>query len=471
MGLGVSWVGVVETSFLASDIFPCVGVCTLCVGKEVGVGFVGWLIFRVLVSNILCLRLEVFVRPFDIARLLGEDVGDGNGLLFERDFDDKAVTACVAVFRVGVGGVEVLLCRRKSEPSAGEWALPGGHEKEGELPEETACRELFEETGVRVGVGDLVLVGMRPGDVGRSKRDYVFAVRVGDVGVRAGSDCGGLRWVGVEGLPPLAFQDDEYVLQGFRELFGDEGVNEVVGRLLGGVIVEGRDYRGEVVDIMSRKSPTDKGLLIVFEGPDGAGKTTQCDRLVEWLEGMDYKVVRTKWNSSPLLKDTIKKAKDERILSPVLFSLLHAADLVLRYEHDIVPALEKNKIVVCDRYTFTSLVRDGLRGMDVDIVRDIYKNLREPDVVFYCRVPVEVAFSRLVNDKGLSYYGTGMDLNLSKSREENCIKYEKLMSREYDKLLKGGNVCRLDMDRSVKKIFRDIREYMMGEFGIGKYID
>jgi dTMP kinase len=414
------------------------------------------------------------MSPDKIAHLLQENIHINNGLILERDFDDKTITTAIVVFKEGKNGKEVLVGQRKSEPSAGQWAMPGGHEKEGETPEQTAKRELQEETGIDIPIQKLKLIAMRPGDKERSKRDYVFATTVEEnTQTTPSSDCNALKWVPINNLPPLAFQDDEYILQSYKALYGEEGIKEVLNKLTLSIrlLTEKKNYRKEVVDIMTKKPPTTKGLLIVFEGADGMGKSTQCDKLAEWLEEMDYKIERTKWNSSPLMKDTIKTAKEERILSPVLYSLLHAADLVFRYEHDIVPALEKNKIVICDRYTPTSLVRDGLRGMNTDIIKDIFKNLREPDVIFYCSAPVEVAFSRLVNDKGLSYYGTGMDLNLSKSREENCIKYEKMMSKEYDKILKGNNVCKLDMDRPVKKIFKEVKKYMQDEFGIGKYID
>jgi len=144
-------------------------------------------------------------------------------VICETDFDDKIITTAIAVFREGENGKEVLLGQRKSDPAAGQWAMPGGHEKEGETPEETARRELQEETGIEAD--KLTLIAMRPGDKNRLKRDYVFTTVVdADVVPKPSSDCGALRWVPVTKLPPLAFQDDEYILQSFKELFGEEGI-------------------------------------------------------------------------------------------------------------------------------------------------------------------------------------------------------------------------------------------------------
>ena len=81
-----------------------------------------------------------------------------------------------------------------------------------------------------------------------------------------------------------------------------------------------------------------------------------------------------------------------------------------------------------------------------------------------------MAFTRLVKGKGLSYYGSGSDLNLAPSREENALKYEKLMADEYKEVLKGEAHCvKVDMDRKIDEIFEEIKTIMADEFGIGKY--
>ena len=137
-----------------------------------------------------------------------------------------------------------------------------------------------------------------------------------------------------------------------------------------------QDIRNQVQEILKKNKPKNKkGLLIVIEGIDGSGKTSQTDLLVDWLKEEGYDVVTTKWNSSKVMKDSIKKAKKDRLLSPILYSLLHAADMVLRYENEILPALNENKIVICDRYIYTSMARDKARGVNIEIMNEIYKGL------------------------------------------------------------------------------------------------
>lgn len=142
----------------------------------------------------------------------------------------------------------------------------------------------------------------------------------------------------------------------------------------------------------------------------------------------------------------------------MLFSLLHAADMILRYDQEILPALHRNKIVLCDRYIYTSLVRDSLRGVDTSIVEKIYAGLRHPDIIFHFVVPTEVAVERALAEKDLNYYSAGMDLNLSSNREESCFQYEGLMDKRYREVLNGVRNCvRVSTDRSIKEVWKDIK--------------
>src|SRR5881396_2566884 len=115
-----------------------------------------------------------------------------------------------------------------------------------------------------------------------------------------------------------------------------------------------------------QKKGRDRGLLIAFEGPDGSGKTTQRKLFKEWLAGEGYDVITTKWSSSRLIKPIIKARKNMRSINPEEFCLLHAADFRHRLENEIVPALIKGKMVVADRFLFTALARDAVRGLPLD---------------------------------------------------------------------------------------------------------
>jgi len=253
---------------------------------------------------------------------------------------------------------------------------------------------------------------------------------------------------------------NNFMVEGFSEFFQEQ------------YLLESEDVKVQVRDILNRNKPkTKRGLLIVFEGIDGAGKTTQVELLRKWLEKeQNYSVTFTKWNSAKPIKPITSALKDKRELSPVLYSLMHAADMVHRYENCVLPALSANKIVLADRYIYTSIVRDKARGVDVEWLNKVYKDMREPDVLFYCAVPIHIAFGRLMKEKGLTYYGTGSDLNLADSREENYIKYEHLLDKLYRKVLpEVKSYHKLDMRKTIPEIQDDIQAIVKRKFGIGKY--
>ena len=128
------------------------------------------------------------------------------------------------------------------------------------------------------------------------------------------------------------------------------------------------------------------GRLIVVEGIDGSGKSTQLSLLHKWLESKGYGVVFSEWNSSPLVKDTTKQGKKKKMLTPATFSLIHATDFADRTERSILPLLKAGAVVLCDRYIYTAFARDVARGMDRDWVRDLYGFAVKPDdgILFSC---------------------------------------------------------------------------------------
>ena len=115
------------------------------------------------------------------------------------------------------------------------------------------------------------------------------------------------------------------------------------------------------------------GKLIVVEGIDGSGKSTQLDLLNKWLLSQGYCAYFSEWNSSPLVRETTRYGKAKRLLSPLTFSLIHAADFADRLERAILPPLRAGALVLADRYIYTAFARDAARGMDRDFVRQVYR--------------------------------------------------------------------------------------------------
>jgi len=146
-----------------------------------------------------------------------------------------------------------------------------------------------------------------------------------------------------------------------------------------------------------------RGKLIAVEGLDGSGKSTQVYLLKRWLELQNLKVSFTEWNSAVIVKSATKKGKKEQLLTPTTFSLIHATDFAHRYERHIVPLLRHGYVVLADRYIFTALARDAVRGCDHDWIRNLYSFAVLPDITFYFDVPLQTAVYRLVRAKEAPY--------------------------------------------------------------------
>ena len=179
------------------------------------------------------------------------------------------------------------------------------------------------------------------------------------------------------------------------------------------------------------------GRLIIVEGIDGSGKSTQLSLLHRWLASEGYPVRFTEWNSSQLVKDITRRGKKKHLLTPTTFCLTHAADFADRTERDIVPSLRSGGIVLSDRYIYTALARDVVRGVEPQWVRRIYRFAVKPTLAFYFRVPLDVALGRILGGRtALKYYEAGMDLGLSDNIEESFRLFQSHILKQYEALVK-----------------------------------
>ncbi|MBN1965511.1 MAG: thymidylate kinase [Anaerolineae bacterium] len=178
------------------------------------------------------------------------------------------------------------------------------------------------------------------------------------------------------------------------------------------------------------------GKLFIVEGIDGSGKSTQLDILHKWLLGEGYVVVFTEWNSSPVVRTTTKKGKKSQLLTPMSFSLIHAADLADRMERQIVPALKAGAIVLADRYIYTAFARDAARGVDREWVRRLYNFAVRPTVSFYFHVPLAESLDRIMTGRPtLKYYEAGLDLGLSSDPYESFKLFQGRILDEYGRMV------------------------------------
>ncbi|MFZ0880884.1 MAG: hypothetical protein WA002_15415, partial [Candidatus Acidiferrales bacterium] len=198
----------------------------------------------------------------------------------------------------------------------------------------------------------------------------------------------------------------------------------------------------EKIRALKREYP---GALIVVEGIDGSGKSTQLYLLKRWLEIGGYRIHFTEWNSSPLVKSATRRGKQRRLLTPVTFSLLHAADFADRCERQILPLLHSGYLVLADRYIYTAFARDVSRGCSPHWLRNLYRFAPIPDITFYFRAPLDVAVDRIMAGRPkLKYYEAGMDLGISLDRAESFRIFQERILNYYDQMVPTDKFVLMD---------------------------
>jgi len=201
-----------------------------------------------------------------------------------------------------------------------------------------------------------------------------------------------------------------------------------------------------------------RGRLIVVEGIDGSGKSTQIKLLHKWLEARGHQVVFTEWNSSDLVRQATKRGKKKNLLTPTTFSLLHATDFADRLTYRIVPYLKAGITVLADRYIYTAFARDIARGVDPRWARDLYSFAVKPDAAFYFRVPIEVAVERILSTRAkIKFYEAGMDLGLSPDAVESFRLFQGRVLKEYDRMTEEFGFRVIDGTRPIDSQQQQVR--------------
>ena len=187
------------------------------------------------------------------------------------------------------------------------------------------------------------------------------------------------------------------------------------------------------------------GKLIAVEGLDGSGKSTQISLIHRWLRLENYKVFFTEWNSSPLVHRSTQKGKEQHLLTPTTFALIHCTDFADRYERQILPLLNAGYIVLSDRYVYTGYARDAARSVSKRWVRDLYSFAYPPDLTLFFDVPPDVAFNRILGSRPeLKFYEAGLDMGFSVDPYESFKKFQGRIHNEYHNMIDEFGLVRID---------------------------
>ena len=174
--------------------------------------------------------------------------------------------------------------------------------------------------------------------------------------------------------------------------------------------------------------------------------------LSKYIKDECYGCTVSEWKTSRLIANVIDDAKDRNLLNATTYSLLYAADFADRLENTIIPALKAGFIVLLDRYYYTALARDVVRGQNIEWVKNLYDYAPEPDLVFYLDMPVDVLLKRIIGTTGLDFYESGRDMGFSTDFYKSFEIYQKKCLEQYNNMKSEYNLISIDGTKPIKEI-------------------
>src|SRR5579864_4141945 len=200
------------------------------------------------------------------------------------------------------------------------------------------------------------------------------------------------------------------------------------------------------------------GRLIVIEGTDGVGRSTQLNILRPWLESSGFAVVDTEMTRSVLAGAGLKRAKEGHTLGPITLNLFYATDFVDRFESQILPALRAGFIVLTDRYIYSLIARAVVRGADPGWIRSIYGLALVPDAVFYLKVGIDDLIPRVLQRGGFDYWESGMDMRLGADLFESFVNYQTLMLEQFELMTQEYGFQAIDASLPVDQLSEQLKQ-------------
>jgi dTMP kinase len=200
------------------------------------------------------------------------------------------------------------------------------------------------------------------------------------------------------------------------------------------------------------------GKLIVIEGPDAVGRSTQVAQLRLWLEQEGHAVLDTGMARSALAGKGIAQAKGGNTLGPVTMTLYYVTDFADRLENEIIPALRAGFVVLTDRYIFSIMARAIARGEDPEWIERVCGFGLVPHAVYYLRANVKDLVSRVVIGRGaFDYWESGMDYHFGSDMYESFINYQRRLIRALDRMAARYGFVDIDAGQPPETIFHELQ--------------
>jgi dTMP kinase len=209
------------------------------------------------------------------------------------------------------------------------------------------------------------------------------------------------------------------------------------------------------------------GQLVVIEGMDGSGRSTQIALLQEWLESEGFAVQTSGLRRSNLVGRDIDELLAKNAVTRLTLALMYATDFFDQVEHRILPALRSGTVVLADRFIFTLIARGVVRGINRDYLSGLYAMALRPHLTFWLNVRPETAFAReFKKAQAISYWEAGRDMSLSHDLYWSFIRYQTMIKREFEVMAKRHSFIELDGEASVSTVNKQLRQRIGEQLGI-----
>jgi dTMP kinase len=201
-----------------------------------------------------------------------------------------------------------------------------------------------------------------------------------------------------------------------------------------------------------------QGKLIVVEGPDAVGRSTQIRGLKPWLEELGHAVLDTGMARSALAGKGIKEAKQGNTLGPVTMTMYYLTDFADRLENEIIPALRAGVVVLTDRYLYSVMARAIARGENRAWMERTAGFALVPHATFYLRAEVQHLVSRVVVGRGaFDYWESGLDNGFGHNMYDSFVRYQSRLIRVFDSLAGPYGFEVIDATRPPVEVFESLK--------------
>jgi len=209
------------------------------------------------------------------------------------------------------------------------------------------------------------------------------------------------------------------------------------------------------------------GELIIIEGTDGSGRSTQISLLTEWLESEGFAVQTMGLRRSNLVGKNIDELLAQNTVTRLTLALMYAADFYDQLEHTMIPALRSGMIVLADRYIYTLIARAVVRGINRDYLNRVYEFALRPDLTLWLNVTPEVAFEREFKKmNAISYWEAGRDMSLSSDLFKSFIRYQTMVKREFEILGRRYGFVEIGGEAPIPEVNLQLRQRIASLLGI-----